>query len=73
LLLHPLQAFTLKLPKHHCSILLCFGDDRINFVHTNDKGKLPSLNYFPQIRRDDMGNPGESRPANYAALGTEEE
>ena len=22
-----------------------------------------------QIRRDDMGNPGESRPANYGALG----
>eukprot|EP00961_Rhodomonas_salina_P281217 3799613-Rhodomonas_salina.2 len=23
----------------------------------------------PDIRRDDMGNPGESRPANYGALG----
>ena len=23
----------------------------------------------PEIRRDDMGNPGESRPANYGALG----
>lgn len=37
-------------------------------------GFLSSMGFLynrgtPEIRRDDMGNPGESRPANYGALG----